>query len=101
MTATNDAEIIINEEALALANKSTLELKARLSAILDKLSQSNKTFCTGSDGDFSAVFGEAAMSFENKMREYIAVLNEVDKFAGDTLSLQTEQDAQIAASMQS
>ena len=98
--STTSNEIVINEEALALVNKSTLELKDKLGAILDKLSQSNKSFCTGSEGDFSAAFGEASMSFENKMREYIATLNEVNKFAEETFSLQTKQDAEIAASMQ-
>ena len=48
MSTTNN-EIVINEEALALINKSTLELKDKLGAVLDKLSQANKTFCSGSE----------------------------------------------------
>ena len=98
MNTKND-EIVINEEALSLVNKSTLELKAKLTAILDNMSQANKTFCADSSGDFADAFGEVAMNFEKKMSEYIATLNEVNKFAEDTFQLQTEQDAELASSL--
>ena len=97
--STTDKEILINTEAMNAINAYTMELKEKLTTVLEGISESNKQFVCGSSGKFSAAFGEKSAHFEKEVQTHIDKLNVINQFAKVTLESQTELDEKIASTM--
>ena len=97
--STTDKEILINTEAMNSINTYTMELKEKLTTVLEDISKSNKQFVDSSAGKFSDAFGEKSVQFEKEIQTQIDKLNVINQFAKETLELQTELDEKIAATM--
>lgn len=97
--STGEKEILINEEALKRVNKCTMELKEKMSSVLEDISKNNKDFVSQSKGEFATAFESMSTNFGNDMLEQINKLNEINQYAEIALKENTELDKKIASIM--
>ena len=92
-------EILINTEAMNSVNKSVLNLKEKLTDILEEIKTQNNNFVSNSSGEFCNAFSQNAKMFEQNLEQYISILMNVNDYAEKTLKEQQELDKEIASKM--
>ena len=92
-------EILINTEAMNSVNKSVLNLKEKLTDILEEIKTQNNNFVSNSSGEFCNAFSQNAKMFEQNLEQHISVLINVNDYAEKTLKEQQELDKEIASKM--
>ncbi len=92
-------EILINKEVMNSVNKSILNLKEKLTDILEEIKTQNNNFVSNSSGEFCNAFSQNAKIFEQNLEQHISVLINVNDYAEKTLKEQQELDKEIASKM--
>ena len=92
-------EILINTEAMNSVNKSVLNLKEKLTDILEEIKTQNNNFVSNSSGEFCNAFSQNAKIFEQNLEQHISVLINVNDYAEKTLKEQQELDKEMASKM--
>lgn len=92
-------EILINTEAMNSVNKSVLNLKEKLTDILEEINTQNNNFVSNSSGEFCNAFFQNAKMFEQNLEQHISVLINVNDYAEKTLKEQQELDKEMASKM--
>lgn len=92
-------EILINTEAMNSVNKSVLNLKEKLTDILEEIKTQNNNFVSNSSGEFCNAFSQNAKMFEQNLEQHISVLINVNDYAEKTLKEQQELDKEMASKM--
>jgi len=92
-------EILINTEAMNSVNKSVLNLKEKLTDILEEIKTQNNNFVSNSSGEFCNAFSQNAKMFEQNLEQHISVLINVNDYAEKNLKEQQELDKEIAGKM--
>ncbi len=92
-------EILINTEAMNSVNKSVLNLKEKLTDILEEIKTQNNNFVSNSSGEFCNAFSQNTKMFEQNLEQHISILMNVNDYAEKTLKEQQELDKEIASKM--
>ena len=92
-------EILINTEAMNSVNESVLNLKEKLTDILEEIKTQNNNFVSNSSGEFCNAFSQNAKMFEQNLEQHISVLINVNDYAEKTLKEQQELDKEMASKM--
>lgn len=92
-------EILINTEAMNSVNKSVLNLKEKLTDILEEIKTQNNNFVSNSSGEFCNAFSQNAKMFEQNLEQHISILMNVNDYAEKTLKEQQKRDKEIASKM--
>ena len=92
-------EILINKEVMNSVNKSVLNLKEKLTDILEEIKTQNNNFVSNSSGEFCNAFSQNAKMFEQNLEQHISILMNVNDYAEKTLKEQQELDKEMASKM--
>ncbi len=93
-------EILINTEAMNSVNKSVLNLKEKLTDILEEIKTQNNNFVSNSSGEFCNAFSQNAKMFEQNLEQHISILMNVNDYAEKVLKDQQKLDKEIASKME-